>query len=312
MPSPALKRHIYTGLAAGCGVYILAMFACGNADCGPPRWLDDFEITAFGRYWTLGSVLLLSLPPCVAVALSRRKLVMRDDLDIAADWLKGGRSPADYVWSASFAATALLVGGLLLSRGLGAGETRIVHAAEAESGAVAGLEPGMRVEVHGFPAKKALKLVHFGLATSFIPLVATQPVSKKDAKLAMQAMPPVGGEPAAAAPAPDAPPPPPVPPAIVVESSDTQADFAVDPNGEIVAQGLVTSDPPATRMGAGKIGLAEDHPVIYVRANATPTRDIFAGVFVLLAGAAAIVAQLRPKKFTTDLDREVARNAGAS
>jgi hypothetical protein len=289
MATPELRRGLYTGLLIAYGVYVYALFACANADAGPPRWLDDLELALIGRYWTIASVMILAVPPFALLQVAQRTLAKKDELDIASGWLSGRRDRADWLWAAAFGLLALVVGGLLLFRGGTAGEIRVLRAADAEAAGAAEMEPGSWVEVHGFAARKAIEVSRIGAATYYVPLLAVKPASKKEEAAT-----------------------PPAPPTIVVESDHEDSDFAVDPgSGEVTARGLVVSAPAAARVAGGQVGLVEDRPVLYVRAGASPTRDLVAGALVLLAGALAVALQLRRKKLASSFDQEIARNEGA-
>ena len=295
MATSTQRRGLYIALLVSYGVYLYALFAFGNADAGPPRWLDDIELAVMGGYWTFGSVLLLAVPPFLVLQLVGRRLTKRDELDVASGWLSGQHERADLIWAAAFGVLAVLVSGVLFYRGANAGDLHVLRAADVEAaGGVADLEPGARVEVRGFPARKAIKVSRVGHPTHYVPLLGAKPRSKDR------------DDPQAAAP------PAPLPPAIVVESQDENADFEVDTSsGEVTVRGMVVSAPIAARVAGEKVGLVEDQPVLYVRAGATPTRDFVAAVLVLVAGAGAIVAQLRRKKISSAFDQEVARNEGA-
>jgi hypothetical protein len=294
MRTLVLKRGVYLSVLVGYAAYVLLVFALAAVDAGPPRWIDDLLLLVSGHYWTLASVLVLALPPFVVLQLMRRRLMKSDELDIASSWLSGKRDRSDIVWAAAFGGLAVLVACIVFVRAAGTGEVHVVHAAAAESGGSIDFESGARVEVHGFPARKALKVTRLWSSTYYVPLAGQKPLTKKEEA----AVPPPAPRPA---------------PLILVESQNVdEKDFEVDSDtGEVTVRGLTTSMPLAARVAGGKVGISDDHTVLYVRAGASRTRDVVAGVVVLLLGLGAVIAQLRRKKASSEFDREVARNDGA-
>jgi hypothetical protein len=294
MRTLVLKRGLYLSVLVGYAVYVFAIFALAAVDAGPPRWLDDLLLLVSGHYWTLASVLVLVVPPFVALQLMRRRLMKSDELDIASSWLSGKRDRSDIAWAAVFGGLAVLIACIVFVRGAGASEVHVVRAADAESGGSIDFESGARVEVRGFPARKALKVTRFWSSTYYVPLAGQKPLAKKEET----AVPPPAPRPA---------------PLILVESQNVdEKDFEVDAvTGEVTVRGLTTSMPLAARVAGSKVGISDEHTVLYVRAGVSPTRDFVAGGVVLLVGLAAVIAQLRRKKATSEFDREVARNDGA-
>jgi hypothetical protein len=306
MATPAQQRRLYRTLLVAYAFYVFLLFVLGNADSGPTHWLDQLEIALFGRYWTLANLVLLAAPPFAALQVARRRLVKRDELEVATAWLSGRRDREDWIWAGSFVLVAFLVAASLEYRSLGGGEPKVLQAAALELNPFLQNDVGSSVEVHGYPARKALMMERFGTAVHYVPLLGAKP-AKKGASASATA--PTPADPAAAAAAP--PPSAPVAPSIVVESMYPDSDFEVDvATGEVTARGLVVDAPMAARVSGKAIGLDDDRPVVYVRAGATHTRDAVAGGFVLLAGLGAAAAQLKRKKIASEFDREVARNEG--